>query len=274
MRLSTGEPRAEEAVLATIAAAAEAGITVFDTARAYGDNEAVLARALRACGAHERARIVTKGGMTNAGGTWVPDGRAKAIRADCEASLAAFDGLPIDLYLLHAPDPRTPWRTSVRALARLVDDGLVRRIGLSNVNLRQLDEASIGPVAAVQVALSPFDDRALRGGVVGRCGEQGLRCWRTRPGRSGRAARVVRVEELARVADASSATPAEVALAWLLGLSLVVVPIPGARRPETARSAARAAALDLDPAAAAELTRAFGRPLVERPRLRATAARS
>ena len=110
MRLSTDEDRDEERALATIAAAAGAGITVFDTARAYGDNERLLARALRACGAAETARIVTKGGMTRAGGGWVPDGRAKAIRADCEASLAALDGLPIDLYLLHAPDPRTPWR--------------------------------------------------------------------------------------------------------------------------------------------------------------------
>ena len=63
--------------------------------------------------------------MARPGGAWVADGRAKTIRADCEASLAALDGLPIDLYLIHAPDPRTPWRTSVRALARLVDDGLV-----------------------------------------------------------------------------------------------------------------------------------------------------
>ena len=55
--------------------------------------------------------------MTRAGGAWVPDGRAKAILGDCEASLAALDGLAIDLYLIHAPDPRTPWRTSVRALA-------------------------------------------------------------------------------------------------------------------------------------------------------------
>ena len=79
--------------------------------------------------------------MARAGGGWIPDGRAKAIRADCEASLEALDGLPIDLYLIHAPDPRTPWRTSVRALARLVDDGLVRRVGVANVNRRQLDEA-------------------------------------------------------------------------------------------------------------------------------------
>jgi aryl-alcohol dehydrogenase-like predicted oxidoreductase len=273
MRLSTGEPLAEEDALATIAAAADAGITVFDTARAYGDNETVLARALRACGAGERARIVTKGGMTSAGGAWVPDGRAKAIRADCEASLAALDALPIDLYLLHAPDPRTPWQTSVRALARLVDEGLVRRIGLANVNRRQLDEAlELAALAAVQVALSPFDDRALRGGVVDRCEEEGIAVMAHSPlGGPGRAGRVGRVEELVRVADVRGATPAEVALAWLLGLSPVVVPIPGARRPETARSAARAAVLDLDADATTALTRAFGRPLVERPRLRAGA---
>ena len=126
-----------------------------------GHNERLLARALRRAGAEASARIVTKGGMTRTGGAWIPDGRAKAIRADCEASLAALDGLPIDLYLIHAPDPRTPWRTSVRALARLVDDGLVQRVGLSNVNRRQLDEAlELAPIAAVQVALSPFDDRA------------------------------------------------------------------------------------------------------------------
>ena len=119
MRLSTDEDRDEERSLATIAAAAEAGVTVFDTARAYGDNERLVARALRRCGAEATARIVTKGGMTRAASAWIPDGRAKAILADCEASLTALDGLPIDLYLIHAPDPRTPWRTSVRALARL-----------------------------------------------------------------------------------------------------------------------------------------------------------
>ena len=137
MRLPTDDDLAIE----TIAAAAGAGITVFDTARAYDGNEPLLASALRACGAEAHARVVTKGGMSRTGGAWIPDGRAKTIRADCEASLAALDGLPIDLYLLHAPDSRTPWRTSVRALARLVDEGLVRRIGVANVNRAQLDEA-------------------------------------------------------------------------------------------------------------------------------------
>src|SRR5690348_9469000 len=95
-------PADEALAAATIAAAADAGVTVLDTARAYGENEAVVSRALRG----RPARIVTKGGMTRAGDAWVPDGRGEAIRADCEASLAALDGREIDLWLLHAPDPR------------------------------------------------------------------------------------------------------------------------------------------------------------------------
>ena len=180
MRLSTDENRDGAVALATIAAVAGAGMTVFDTAHSYGlgadelgHNEALLARALRACGASEHARVVTKGGMTHAAGAWVPDGRAKAIRADCEASLAALGGLPIDLYLIHAAIPRTPWGTSVRALARLVEEGLVGHIGVANVSRPQLGEAlELAPIEAVQVALSPFDDRALRGGVS-RCVARG-----------------------------------------------------------------------------------------------------
>lgn len=273
MRLSTDAGRDEELALATIAAAAEAGMTVFDTARAYGDNERLLARGLRRCGARASARVVTKGGMTRTGGGWVPDGRARAIRADCEASLVALDGLEIDLYLVHAPDPRTPWRTSVRALARLVDEGLVKRIGLANVNRRLLDEAlELAPVAAVQVALGPYDDGPLRGGVVDRCAEEGIAVIAHSPlGGPSRAGRLARHPALADVAAARSATAAEVALAWLLELSPSVMAIPGARRPETARSAARAAQLALDPGDRAVLARAFGgfRPgSRERPRPR------
>ena len=262
MRMSTDEDRDEEQALETIAAAAEAGITVFDTARAYGDNERLLADGLRRAKADATARIVTKGGMSRAGGGWIPDGRAKAIRADCEASLAALDGLAIDLYLIHAPDPRTPWRTSVRALARLADEGLVRHVGLSNVNRLQLDEAlELAPITAVQVALSPYDDQALRGGVVDRCTEKGITVIAHSPlGGPRRAGRLARRQELVEIADARGATPWEVALAWLLQLSPAVVAIPGARRPETARSAARAATLGLENEERALLAQAFGEP--------------
>lgn len=246
MRL-TDDGRDEEFALETIAAAAKAGITVFDTARAYGDNESLVARGLRRATAVETARVVTKGGMKRADGRWVPDGRAKAIRTDCEGSLAALDGLEIDLYLIHAPDPATPWKTSVRALARLVDEGLVNRVGVANVNRRQLDEAlELAPVAAVQVALSLYDDSALRGGVVERCEERGVTVIAHSPlGGRRRASRSARRGELAGIAETHGASPAEIVLAWVLGVSPLVVAIPGARRPETARSAAQAATLEL-----------------------------
>lgn len=264
MRLPADRPRAFE----TILAAAEAGVTVFDTAHAYGvegqlgDNERLVALALRAAGSAYTARIVTKGGMTRRGGAWVADGRAKAIAADCEASLAALDGLPIDLYLIHAPDPRTPWRTTIRALARTADQGLVKRVGVANVTRAQLDEAvELAPIAAAQIALSPLDDRALRGGVVARCAELGIGVVAHSPlGGPRRAGTLARNPELARIAARHQATAAEVALAWLLGLSPNLVAIPGARRPETARSAAGAAALKLGEDEMETLTEAFGGP--------------
>jgi len=269
MRLSTDESRDEELALQTVAAAAEAGMTVFDTAHSYGrgehelgHNERLLARALRRCGAAETARIVTKGGMARNAGTWIPDGRARTIRTDCEASLIALDGLPIDVYLIHAPDPRTPWPTTVRALGRLVDEGLVHRVGVANVNRRLLDEAlELAPIAAVQVALSPFDVAGIRGGVLERCDERGIALVAHSPlGGTPRAARLARHEALIAVAQAHRATASEIALAWLLALAPNVVAIPGARRPETARSAARAAAIALAAGERERLDRALDIP--------------
>jgi aryl-alcohol dehydrogenase-like predicted oxidoreductase len=267
MRLSTDTERDERMSHATIAAAVAAGITVFDTAHAYGHdaneaghNERLLARALRAAGVHESVRIVTKCGMTRAGGGWAPDGRSGAILADCEASLAALDGLPIDLLLVHAPDPRTPWRTTVRALRRVLDEGLARRVGLSNVNRSQLDEAlDLVDVAAVQVALSVYDVGALRGGLVEYCAGRGIAVIAHSPlGGPRRAGGLARNPLLAELAGDHDATAAEVAIAWLLALSPAVVAIPGARTPATAVSCARAAALELAQSDGERLSAAFG----------------
>ena len=255
MRLPLDPEHDDAVAIDTIVSAAGAGITVFDTAHAYGpddsalgQNERLLARALRRCGADRRARIITKGGMTRSGAGWLPDGRAKTIVSGCEASLAALDGLPIDLFLIHAPDPRTPWRTSLRALGRLLQDGAVAHVGLSNVNRRQVEEAvDLVEVTAVEVALSVFDDTAVRGGLVDFCAEQGIAVIAHSPlGGPRRAASLARRSVLTQIARAREMTPEEVALAWLLNLSPVIVAIPGARRPETARSAARAAQLHLD----------------------------
>jgi aryl-alcohol dehydrogenase-like predicted oxidoreductase/predicted kinase len=271
MRLDAERGTARE----TILAAGKAGITVLDTAHAYGadrggmgHDERALAVLLRDPALPVRPRIVTKGGMDRPKGAWVPDGRAKRIAADCEASLVALSGLPIDLYLLHAPDPRTPWGTSVRALRRLVEQGMVKRVGVANVTRRQLDEAvELAPIAAVQVALSPFDDHALRGGVVARCAELGVTLIAHSPlGGPRRARTLARRPQLADVAARHHATAAEVALAWLLDLGPQVVAIPGAGKPQSARSAARAAALELDAGDRATLATAFGSVRRERAR--------
>jgi aryl-alcohol dehydrogenase-like predicted oxidoreductase/predicted kinase len=265
MRLSTDPGFDQAQAVATIAAAAQAGITVFDTAHSYGRdtqdfgaNERLLARALRVAGADRRARIVTKGGMARVRDQWISDGRSRAIIADCEASLAALDGLEIDMYLVHAPDPRTPWRTTVRALARLVDEGMVRRVGLANVNRLQLEEAlSITEISAVQVALSPYDERAFRGGLVEFCETHGITVMAHSPlGGPRRAAGLKRRQPMADVASSTGASAAEVALAWLLDLSPAVVPIPGARSPEHARSSVRAARMALGDSDRAKLREA------------------
>lgn len=265
------QARLVAAAVPVVAAAVAGGMTVLDTARAYEGSERAVADALRAAWASpDGVRVVTKGGMARPEApsgvrAWVPDGRAGTIRADCEASLAALDGWPIGLWLLHAPDPRTPWATSLRAVGRLLDEGLVAAVGLSNVTRAQLDQAlDTLPVAAVQVAVSVLDDGAARGGVLARCEERAVAVLAHSPlGGPPRVARLRRDPVLAEVAAAHNATPAQVALAWLLARSPVLVPIPGARRPEAARDAAAAAGLTLDAAEVDAIGGRFGWPPVD-----------
>ena len=276
MRLSTDVDREHARGLATVHAALDAGVTVFDSAHAYGrddadlgHNERLLAEALRTHPRGGAARVVSKGGMRRPEGAWHPDGRASALRADCEASLTALGGVDIDMYLLHAPDPRTPWATSVRALAALVDAGLVRRVGVCNVNRRLLDEAlELAPIAAVQVALGAFDDAPWRNGVVERCVALGLTVLAHSPlGGPSRAARLARDPALLEVAARHGSDACTVALARLLDVHPSIVVLPGARRPETARAAATAAALALrlDDADRRRLRKRFPERLERRP---------
>ncbi|MFN0029493.1 MAG: aldo/keto reductase [Acidimicrobiales bacterium] len=283
--LDPGEPRiglgcmrlpSPERVAETVAAAVAAGTTVFDTARAYGPNERWLAAALKARDAGKGrggVRVVTKGGMARPDGAWRPDGRARAIRADCEASLDALDGLPIDLYLLHAPDPRVPLRTSLRALAALAREGLVARVGVCNVNLAQLEEAlGEAPIAAVQIGLSLFDDHLERSGLLQRCEQAGITVMAHSPlGGPGRAARLCRRPELVAIGAGRGCGGGEVALRWLLDLSPNVVAIPGCTRPETIRSAMASTSVPLPIAERDTLRRAFRWPAVGTVEARATA---
>lgn len=265
MRLSTESTREEARALGTLEAALAAGITIFDTARSYalaeadlGHNERLLAQVLKSR-PDVPTRVITKCGMRRDGGAWIPDGRARTIVEDATASVQALDGVPIDVLLLHAPDPRVSIETSARALARVREDGLARRVGVSNVTRKQLEQAmDVAPISAVEVAFGAYDDAAIRGGVIGLCVERGIEVLAHSPlGGPERAPKLARDPTLARVAASLKAAPIDVFLAYLLAMRPEIVPIVGARRAETAGRIARATRLELAPDQLAELDARF-----------------
>jgi aryl-alcohol dehydrogenase-like predicted oxidoreductase len=250
MRLSTAPDRDEGRAMAVLHAAFDAGVDLLDTADSYcwddgeiGHNERLIAAALGAWnGDRSRIRIATKGGITRPEGRWEPDGRAKYLTAACERSCRALGVAAIDLYQLHAPDPRTPFATSVRALAALHRNGLIKSIGLSNVTVGQIEEARrIAPIDAVQVELSVWYDGGILSGVVDYCIRNGIRVLAYRPlgGRKAQS-RTATDSVLNTVAARHGASPFEIALAWLHDISPLVTPLPGVTRVENVASVARA----------------------------------
>ena len=256
MRLSTERERNDERAVAVLHTAFDAGVTLLDTADAYcwddgdaGHNERLIARALSTwSGDRSRVRVATKGGLTRPQGGWVPDGRARHLVAACQASRRALGVSCIHLYQFHAPDPRVPLATSVRALDALKRDGHIESIGLCNVNVGQIEEARrITEIAAVQVELSVWKDDNILNGVVACCLAHGIRLLAYRPlGGVQRARRLAADPVLARIAARHNASACEVALAWLLDLSDLIVPVAGATSIDTVRSIARATSIALD----------------------------
>ena len=267
MRLSTSPDRDEVRARSVVHTALDAGFTVFDTAHAYGrdeseygHNERWLAAFLKEHPKGDTARVITKGGMRRAGPKWISDGKASTIRAQCEASLEALG--KIDLYLLHAPDSRTPLATSMRELEALRTEGLVKAIGICNVNRAQLDEAmEHAEISAVQLAVSLVDDSALAGGVVTRALERGLTVICHSPlGGPRKYAELSRQSWLAERAKVDGCSLHEWALAALMAIDRNVVVIPGARRVETVNSCLRATLVRL-PEEASGVLRRFVSPL-------------
>jgi aryl-alcohol dehydrogenase-like predicted oxidoreductase len=254
MPLSVAGRPDEEQAIRTIHAALGAGVNLLDTADAYsmgerdfGANERLVARALRELPEADRPLVATKAGHTRPGDRWELDGTPAYLRAACEASLKALEVDCIDLLQLHRPDPQMPFAESVGALRDLRAEGKIRHVGLSNVTVAQLEEAeAIVPVAAVQNELSLSYLEPLANGEVAACAARGIPMLAWSP-LGGASADGTGVEAVGRVAEAHGVSPQRVVLAWLLSLSPTVLPIPGARRPETIRDSAAAAALELRP---------------------------
>jgi len=204
--------------------AIELGVNFFDTADSYGPHvdEELIAEALHPY--PEGLVIATKGGLLRPQrNAWDPDGRPAHLRRALEGSLKRLRLGRIDLYQLHAPDPRVPLADSVGALADMQREGKIRHIGVSNVSRAELEAARrVATIVSVQneynVGERSSDD------VLAECQRLGIAFLPWYPLGAGAALRAAGVQRIARRHGAS---PAQVALAWLLARSPVMLPIPG-----------------------------------------------
>jgi aryl-alcohol dehydrogenase-like predicted oxidoreductase len=220
-----GEPKDENEAIRVLKRAIELGINFIDTADSYGPevSERLIAKALHPYPAG--LVIATKGGYLRPGpNQWSPDGRPSHLKSACEGSLRRLKLDRIDLYQHHTVDPRVPIEESIGALAELRKAGKIRHIGVSNYSVSQLKRArKIAPIVSVQ---NPYNlsDRHSED-VLEVCAQDGLGFIPYFPLNIGRLAK--QQGPLAQIAAKLNATPGQVALAWLLKRSPVMLPIPG-----------------------------------------------
>jgi pyridoxine 4-dehydrogenase len=247
-----GWPADQENALRVLRRAVELGVNLIDTADSYGPevSELLIAEALHPY--PDGLVVATKGGLLRtSSGAWPRDGRPEHLREACEGSLRRLRVDHIDLYQLHAPDPQVPFEESIGELARLQAEGKIWRVGLANVSVEELHRAQeLVEIVSVQNRYS-LADRSSED-VLDECEAQGIAFLPWWPLAVGRLAE--RRRGLGRIADAHGATPAQVALAWLLARSSVVAPIPGTKSVAHLEENVAAASLDLSAAELAELS--------------------
>jgi aryl-alcohol dehydrogenase-like predicted oxidoreductase len=259
------EGRPDEAQsIATIHAALDAGVTLIDTADVYcvddddiGHNERLIAKALR--GRRDGVLVATKGGLHRPGGAWTRDGRPEHLARAVDASLAALGVDVIDLYQLHAVDPKVPFTESLGALMRLREAGKIRFVGLSNVTPVHLEVArALVPIQSVQNRYNPRHRQPETDGIIAACEKHGVAFLPYSPfGGAGGAPALGELGKLGAEAARRGVSPHRLVLAWMLAKSPVVIPIPGARRAESAKDSAAAADLALTGADVAAVEAAF-----------------
>ncbi|HKP90463.1 MAG TPA: aldo/keto reductase [Thermoleophilaceae bacterium] len=251
-----GEPDDRDEALAVVRRSVELGVNLIDTADSYGPHvsEEIIAEALHPY--PDGLVIATKGGLTRPGPSqWERDGRPEHLREACEGSLRRLRVDRIDLYQLHAPDPEVPYERSVETMAELREEGKVRLVGLSNVRVEELEQAlEIVPVATVQNRYN-LSDRASED-VLEACEERGIGFIPWFPLATGSLAQPG--GPLDEIAERHDATPSQVALAWLLARSPVMLPIPGTGSVKHLEENLAAADLTLSAEEVEELARAGG----------------
>jgi aryl-alcohol dehydrogenase-like predicted oxidoreductase len=252
------QPR--EQLAETIRAALDAGVTLFDTADAYGpgeekgaeaqgENERLIASLLDELGVRDKVLLATKGGhVRTAGGGWGTDSSEAHLKEAVDSSLQRLGVEQIALWQHHRPDPNVPYDDVIGTLQEIADSGKVRMIGLSNAEPDQIRAAHkvLGDaLVSVQNQFSP----AYRGSLpeIDTCDRLGLAflAWSPLGGLGDAKQLADKHPAFAEIAAARGVSPQQVALAWEMAQSSVVIPIPGAKRPESIRDSAAAADLEL-----------------------------
>ena len=261
-----GPPPDPTAARALLRRAVELGVELIDTADAYGPgiSEELIAEALSP---YDGLLIATKGGYErNAPGGrsargeligWTPNGRPEHLRSACEASLRRLELNRIDLYQLHTPDPAVPYLESVGALKELQGEGKIRHIGVSNITLEQLAGArSVIDISTVQNRLDFTNNRwremltECESHEIGFIPYRPLRAWDD----------ATYQEILTPAASRHRATTNQIALAWMLAVSRVTLPIPGTATRTHLEENLAAASLRLDQDEIEAITAAVSQP--------------
>ncbi|MGA7539629.1 MAG: aldo/keto reductase [Steroidobacteraceae bacterium] len=243
-----GDPPEVATAVRVLQRAARLGVTFIDTADSYGPevSENLIARALYPYAPD--IVIGTKGGLVRPGaGVWDRDARPEHLRKACEGSLRRLRRERIDLYQLHAPDPKVPLEDSIGELVRLKGEGKIRHIGVSNVSVKELERCErLTAVVSVQNRYN-LEDRQSDA-VLAHCESRAIAFLPWAPLGSGRhASGSGGRRALARVAERHGITVGQAAIAWLLERSTVMLPIPGTGSIEHLEQNIAAAAVRLSP---------------------------
>ncbi|HEX2778363.1 MAG TPA: aldo/keto reductase [Gemmatimonadaceae bacterium] len=252
-----GPPRDRAEAIAVLRRVVDLGIDLIDTADSYGPHvsEELIAEALHPYPAG--LVIATKAGLERPGpDQWESNGRPEHLRKACEGSLKRLRLERIDLYQLHRIDPEVPAEDQLGTMRDLMQEGKIRHVGLSEVSVAEISRArGIVPIVTVQNRYNLVDRQSED--VLDHCEKQGIGFIPWFPLATGKLADAG--GPLARVAQRHGAQPAQVALAWLLARSKVMLPIPGTSSVAHLEENAAGALLELSAEEVAELS-ALGKP--------------
>lgn len=257
MPMSIRDRPSEDQSIATIHKALELGVTLIDTADAYcrdesdkHHNEKLIYKALQQySGDKSQVMVATKGGLMRPNGAWTQNGDPEHLRQTIRESFKALGDKPIDVWQYHSPDPHYSIEDSLTPAKEAQNEGLVRYVGVSNFSVDQIKRArDVVEIVSVQNQYNPWHRNPEYDGVLEYCESEGITFLPWSPlGGSGRVNQLKQFSGIADLAAEKELSIYSLILAWMLSKSPVIVPIPGASKPESIADSVKAAQVRLDP---------------------------